>query len=41
MARTALTFKKDVDEIKKMEPGKRRNYHDDISIAVIDLRVGK
>jgi hypothetical protein len=28
---------KSLEELKKMEKGKRRNYHDDITIAVVSL----
>lgn len=28
---------KSLKEVKSIEPGRRRNYHDDITIAVINL----
>ena len=37
LARCGEACGRSVEELRGLEPGKRRNYHDDITIAVIDL----
>ncbi len=37
-ARAAAQCKKTEDELRAMPLGGRRNYHDDISIIVLDLK---
>jgi len=37
LSKVAKCFKKDFDSVKKIPLNKRRDYHDDISIGIIDL----